>query len=336
MRVEKNISLDASREEIWELVSEPDNYSRFWHGLTRLDRKNEEHGCGARFAMRMRVGSADIGGLIEIVEFDTPADMAWHSITGIDHRVRWRLREADDGRTKVTLRMSWDSPGGLLGMAADRIGAPMVARILEQTLQNLALELEDEEVREQVSDDESMSLPAKALHELGSVRVLIEAGVIRPMRPDRLWGVLRTLQRWGRSPAAGSISLAARFPDDTMIVDELGTLSYSEVDTRTNALAHALSDHGVVEGDGVGVMCRNHRGFIEATDRAVEARGGRAVPEHRVRRSADHRGGAAREAEGAHFRRGVLRAARGRRAPPQALRGLARLAQPAPIRRWTS
>ena len=50
-----------------------------------------------------------------------------------------------------------------------------------------------------------------------------------------------------------------------MIVDELGTLTFSEVDTRTNALAHALSDAGLVEGDGVGVMCRNHRGFIEAT-----------------------------------------------------------------------
>ncbi len=265
MRVERDIAIDASREEVWDLVSEPDNYSRFWHGLTRLDRKNDEHGCGARFAMRMRVGSADIGGLIEIVEFDEPADMAWHSITGIDHRVRWRLREVDDGRTKVTLRMSWDSPGGLLGMAADRIGAPMVARILEQTLQNLGLELEDEEVREQVSDDESMSLPAKAVHELGSVKVLIDAGVIRPMRPDRLWGVLRTLARWGRSPAAGAISLAARYPDGTMIVDELGTLTYSEVDTRTNALAHALSDAGIVEGDGIGIMCRNHRGFIEAT-----------------------------------------------------------------------
>ena len=35
--------------------------------------------------------------------------------------------------------------------------------------------------------------------------------------------------------------------------------------TRTNALAHALSDRGIVEGDGVGIMCRNHRGFIEAT-----------------------------------------------------------------------
>ena len=50
-----------------------------------------------------------------------------------------------------------------------------------------------------------------------------------------------------------------------MIVDELGTLSFAEVHTRTNALAHSLSDLGIVEGDGVGIMCRNHRGFIEST-----------------------------------------------------------------------
>jgi acyl-CoA synthetase (AMP-forming)/AMP-acid ligase II/carbon monoxide dehydrogenase subunit G len=264
MRAERDILIDASCEEIWELVSSPDNYEGLWHGLTRLERKNDEQGLGARFALRMRIGSADVGGLIEIVEWDENADMAWTSITGIDHRVRWRLREADDGRTRVVLRLSWDSPGGLLGSVADRVAAPMVATTLEQTLKNLALELEDEEVLEQVADD-GKSLPAKVAYELGNVKVLIDAGVIRPMRPDRLWHVLRTLQKWGRSPAAGAISLAERYPDGTMIVDELGTLTYSEVDTRTNALAHALSDAGLVEGDGVGVMCRNHRGFIEAT-----------------------------------------------------------------------
>jgi acyl-CoA synthetase (AMP-forming)/AMP-acid ligase II/uncharacterized protein YndB with AHSA1/START domain len=265
MRIERDILIDASPEEIWELVSNPDSYDRFWHDLTRLERKNDEQGLGARFALRMRIGSADLGGLIEIVECDEHADMAWTSITGIDHRVRWRLREAEDGRTKVVLRLSWDSPGGLLGSMADRVARPMVATTLDETLKNLALELQDEEVLEQVADDEGKSLPARVLYELGSAKVLIDAGVIRPMRPDRLWGVLRTLLRWGRSPAAGAISLAERYPDGTMIVDELGTLSYSEVDTRTNALAHALSDAGLVEGDGVGVMCRNHRGFIEAT-----------------------------------------------------------------------
>ena len=85
------------------------------------------------------------------------------------------------------------------------------------------------------------------------------------MRPDRLLKFVQTLMRWGRSPAAGAIALADRYPNETMIVDELGTLTFSDVHTRSNALAHSLSDLGVVEGDGVGIMCRNHRGFIEST-----------------------------------------------------------------------
>ena len=108
-------------------------------------------------------------------------------------------------------------------------------------------------------------LPGQVSHQAGNVKVLVDAGVVRPIRPDRLWQFLRTLQRWGRSPAAGAISLAARYPDEPMIVDELGTLSYSEVNVRTNSIANSLSDAGIVEGDRVGIMCRNNRGFIEAT-----------------------------------------------------------------------
>jgi acyl-CoA synthetase (AMP-forming)/AMP-acid ligase II len=114
-------------------------------------------------------------------------------------------------------------------------------------------------------DPQAKSIPGRVAYNVGNVKVLVDAGVIRPMRPDRLVRVLQTLARWGRSPAAGAISLAARFPDDTALVDELGSLSFSELHTRTNALAHALSDMGILEGDRVGVMCRNHRGFVEAT-----------------------------------------------------------------------
>ena len=34
---------------------------------------------------------------------------------------------------------------------------------------------------------------------------------------------------------------------------------------RSNALAHAFRDAGIGEGDGVAILCRNHRGFIDAT-----------------------------------------------------------------------
>src|SRR5439155_15010829 len=49
------------------------------------------------------------------------------------------------------------------------------------------------------------------------------------------------------------------------LVDDRGTLTFAEVHRRTNALARALREEGISEGDGVAIMCRNHRGFIEAT-----------------------------------------------------------------------
>jgi acyl-CoA synthetase (AMP-forming)/AMP-acid ligase II len=100
---------------------------------------------------------------------------------------------------------------------------------------------------------------------LHNVRTLAEAGVIKPARPDRLVRVVRALARFGATPAAGYAACAARYPGEAAIIDELGTLTFEQVHERTNALAHAFSDAGIVEGDGVAIMCRNHRYFIEAT-----------------------------------------------------------------------
>jgi fatty-acyl-CoA synthase len=99
---------------------------------------------------------------------------------------------------------------------------------------------------------------------LHTVFALTNAGIIRPHRPDRVARVAMEFLRWGPTPAAGYASNALRYPDDTAVVDELGTLSFREVHERTNALAHALREDGIGVGDGVAIMCRNHRGFIDA------------------------------------------------------------------------
>jgi acyl-CoA synthetase (AMP-forming)/AMP-acid ligase II len=99
---------------------------------------------------------------------------------------------------------------------------------------------------------------------LFTLKTLAEAGILSPTRPDRLVGLAQALLRWGPTPAAGYTVAATRYPDEPAIVDELGTLTFEEVDQRTNALAHALSDDGLGEGDSVGLMARNHRGFVDA------------------------------------------------------------------------
>jgi fatty-acyl-CoA synthase len=98
-----------------------------------------------------------------------------------------------------------------------------------------------------------------------NLRTLAGAGVIRPLRPDKLVRVAHELARWGASPAAGVAGVAITDPRRPIVIDEAGSLTYAEMHRRSNALARALAERGVGPDDGVAIMCRNHRGFVEST-----------------------------------------------------------------------
>ena len=267
MRINADIDVHAPSEEIWALITDPDALPGIIEGVTRWDVVGDkERGLGARYSMRMHVGSAEIGSEIEVVEWDENCDMAWSSVKGIDQRGRWRLRKRDDGTTHVELRLSYQSPGsGVLGAAADRLSAPLVKQNLEKSLRRLKRRMEGDGSMA----DESPGLVGKATTLVGqgvhTVKTLGEAGLIRPQRPDRTVRALMAMQRWGFTPAAGYAANAARYPDDDAIIDELGRLTFAEVHERTTRLANAWMEDGLGEGDTVAIMCRNHRGFIEAT-----------------------------------------------------------------------
>ncbi|GAA0253354.1 AMP-binding protein [Saccharothrix mutabilis subsp. mutabilis] len=100
--------------------------------------------------------------------------------------------------------------------------------------------------------------------------VLVKAGVVRPMNPLKLLKVLDAYLQWDITIASGFAIGAARHPDRPAIIDDLGSLSYKEVDERTTRLAHGLRDLGVTAGSKVAVLCRNHRGFVETTTACVK------------------------------------------------------------------
>jgi fatty-acyl-CoA synthase len=102
------------------------------------------------------------------------------------------------------------------------------------------------------------------------VKVLAGSGIIRPYSPVVLARLAMTLKAWGTGPAGGFIALAVRSPDRVGIIDELGSLTFLEIHERSNALAHALAERGVEEGDSVAIMCRNHRGFVDASIAAAK------------------------------------------------------------------
>jgi acyl-CoA synthetase (AMP-forming)/AMP-acid ligase II len=99
---------------------------------------------------------------------------------------------------------------------------------------------------------------------LQAATVFTRARLVRPVRPDRPPRALAAVQRWGFTPAGGYAAAAALYPDSEAVIDERGAITFKEVDDRSSRLSNALADAGVLEGDGVAVMCRNHRGFVDA------------------------------------------------------------------------
>jgi uncharacterized membrane protein len=145
VRLERRIAVRAPAQQVWTYLTDPANYPRFMHDISRWDVEGERStGLGARYSIRMKVGTAHVGGLVEVVEFQDRRELAWTSITGVDHRGRFRLRARGQGETEVTFRLRFNLPGGLLSRVAERVAGRIVDANMRRSLEELQHEVETE------------------------------------------------------------------------------------------------------------------------------------------------------------------------------------------------
>ena len=143
MRVERRCLIESDSDTVWKTVSDPDRYPDFMANLARWDTITDGSArIGSRYTVHWNIGSVPVGGVVEVVEMAAPGDLAFTSITGITLRGRFRLRDDGAGHTKIVFRLSYQAPGGLLGLIADRLASRQVGRTLAATLKNLKAQIE--------------------------------------------------------------------------------------------------------------------------------------------------------------------------------------------------
>jgi acyl-CoA synthetase (AMP-forming)/AMP-acid ligase II len=98
----------------------------------------------------------------------------------------------------------------------------------------------------------------------GIVSTMQRAGIIAPMRPDKYVRIAAAMQRENMGITSGFAAAAQRCPDRPGLVDEIGTLTWREIDQRADAFAAALQALPGGAPKVIGVMARNHRGFVDA------------------------------------------------------------------------
>lgn len=97
---------------------------------------------------------------------------------------------------------------------------------------------------------------------VGLVTTMRRAGIITVMRPDKYLRIAAAMARENMSVTSGFAASAVRCPNRPGLVDELGTLTWQQVDQQADALAAGLQALPGGEPKVLGIMARNHRGFV--------------------------------------------------------------------------
>jgi uncharacterized membrane protein len=142
MRIEEQIEVDAATDRVWRLIEDPAALTGLDDGLSiEADPETPNGGLRARYRVLFHVGPVPIGTDVEIVELTPGRELAWTSLTGLDHRFRFRLRELDGSRTRLVLRFGYSSAGPL-GLLADLVAYGRARATLRRLLAALKAEAE--------------------------------------------------------------------------------------------------------------------------------------------------------------------------------------------------
>jgi fatty-acyl-CoA synthase len=102
------------------------------------------------------------------------------------------------------------------------------------------------------------------------VALCVRSGLVGPELPHKIAQLMFAFDRYGM--IGGAVRAAAiRSGDRAGIIDECGTLTYAQLDERSNRLANAWRERGLKPSDGVTILARNHRWFLDAVFAAAKS-----------------------------------------------------------------
>ena len=89
--------------------------------------------------------------------------------------------------------------------------------------------------------------------------------------PRQVAATTAALARWGPSLAALYTAAAVRHRNRAAVVDHRGTVTFGDLDRGSSCLAQGFRALGLASGDHLGVLCANHRDFVEVSIAAAKA-----------------------------------------------------------------
>jgi uncharacterized membrane protein len=140
--VRRSITVHRPVAETLAVVTDPLVVLPIIGGLGRFEQIDTDVKGFGEWDLFLDVGSVHVGGRV-VVERPNAERLAWHSVRGTRHQLEITAVEgANAGESLVTITMSLQLAGFLLGRVAELMAAGIMARHLEAGLQQLRHHLE--------------------------------------------------------------------------------------------------------------------------------------------------------------------------------------------------
>jgi carbon monoxide dehydrogenase subunit G len=139
--VSDSITVDASREAVYEFLDDPQNHAQITPSLEDVRDVEPLDNGGKRLAFTYSLGGVGLDGELEEVEHVPPETLRFEMSGRLAGELTFTLEETDGG-TRVTYAADYEVPGRVI----ERLAEPFVWRYNERelrtTLENLKTRLE--------------------------------------------------------------------------------------------------------------------------------------------------------------------------------------------------
>lgn len=105
---------------------------------------------------------------------------------------------------------------------------------------------------------------ARMRTQLWVLKMLVASRMLVLLSPAKYVRLVRILRQQGTNATTSFALAAVRRPHGPALVDERGTLTWQDLQDRSAALAAGLVEVSGGPVDTVAILCRNHRGFVDA------------------------------------------------------------------------
>jgi ribosome-associated toxin RatA of RatAB toxin-antitoxin module len=134
MRISQKVQIERPPADVFKLIGDATRHPTFLAGTTTFKPVTEQtQGVGARFRVLMKVGSVEVGGIVEVNRWEDDVVIEWTAVQGVRQTGRWLLQPVDGG-TELTFELDYDIGGGPIGWLVERIAAKTLTRNLWASL----------------------------------------------------------------------------------------------------------------------------------------------------------------------------------------------------------